>query len=237
KISLSLKTFEPIYNYDLLKKIVYSYIKKSSNLKIKLGTEVVGGKIDKGGTKSLVIVDLKGSKHTETFDYIINTTYAKHNRFSNWFEFPIKPVRIDLVEALIVKLPLPKISLAVMDGPFTNLVPTSKDNIFTLVHIKESILERYVPKSGIPHAKKRTKTMVNETLQKSQEWFPILGKAEVVDVRYVLRAVNANREHDDARPSDITYHGFGCWSILGGKIVNCVSTAKEIALEIKEHLV
>ena len=159
-----------------LKKCLFTY-QKTPNLKIKLSTEVVGGKIDKDGTKNLVVVDSKGNKHTEMFDYIINTTYANYNKFSKWFEFPIKPVRIDLVEALIVKLPLPKISLAVMDGPFTNLVPTSKDNIFTLVHIKESILERYVPKSGIPHTKKRTKTMVNETLQKSQEWFPILGKS------------------------------------------------------------
>lgn len=237
KISLSLKTFEPIYNYDLLKKIVYSHIKKSPNLKIRLSTEVLGGKIDKNGTKSLIVADSRDNKHTETFDYVINTTYANYNKFSKWFEFPIKPVRIDLVEALIVKLPLPRISLAVMDGPFTNLVPTSKDNIFTLVHIKESILERYVPKNGIPHTKKRKKTMVKETLQKSQEWFPVLEKAEVIDVRYVLRAVNANREHDDARPSDMAYHGFGCWSILGGKLVNCVSTAKEIALEIKGHLI
>jgi len=236
KISLSLKTFEPIYNYDLLKKIVYSYVKKSPDLKIKFNTEIMGGKIDKNGTKSLVIMDSNDNKHAEIFDYVINTTYANYNKFSKWFGFPIKPVRIDLVEALIVKLPLPKISLAVMDGPFTNLVPTSKNNIFTLVHIKESILERYVPKSGIPRAKKRSKTMVKETLQKSKEWFPILEKAEVVDVRYVLRAVNANREYDDARPSDVAYHGFGCWSILGGKIVNCVSTAKEIAIEIKKRL-
>ena len=234
KISLSLKTFEPIYNYDLLKKKIYSYIKKSTGLKIKFNNEAVNGKIGKDGTKSLIVADSNGNKHTEIFDYVINTTYANYNKFPKWFEFPIKPVRIDLVEALIVKLPLPKISLAVMDGPFTNLVPTSKDNIFTLVHIKESILERYVPISGIPHTKKRSKTMVKETLQKSKEWFPILEKAEVVDVRYVLRAVNANREHDDARPSDVTYHGFGCWSILGGKIVNCVSTAKKIATEIKK---
>ena len=72
--------------------------------------------------------------------------------------------------------------------------------------------------------------------KKAKSGFPFLEKAEVIDVRYVLRAVNANREHDDARPSDITYHGFGCWSILGGKIVNCVSTAKEITLEIKKQL-
>jgi predicted dehydrogenase len=236
KTSLCLKTFEPIYNYDALKKIVRSHIKKTPNLKINLSTEVANGKINADGTKSLTIRDANGSTHTETFDCVINATYANYNKFSNWFQFPIKPVRIDLVEALIVKLPLPKISLAVMDGPFTNLVPTSKKNIFTLVHIKESILERYVPKNGIPHTKERKTTMVNETIQKSKEWFPILEKAEVVEVRYVLRAVNANREHDDARPSDVTHQAFGCYSILGGKIVNCVSTAKEIAGEIKKQM-
>jgi len=144
---------------------------------------------------------------------------------------------IDLVEALIVKLPLPRISLAVMDGPFTNLVPTNKKNIFTLVHIKESMLERYVPKNGIPHGKKRTKTMIKETLHKSMEWLPILKEAEVVDVRYIHRAVNvSSRKKDDARPSDVTYHGFGTWSILGGKIVNSVTTAKEISNYIKKYL-
>ncbi|MFZ2621005.1 MAG: FAD-dependent oxidoreductase [Minisyncoccia bacterium] len=236
KISLSLKTFEPIYNYDRLKKLVEARIQKSHNLKIKFNSEVVSGKINPDGKKVLTFIDSKGNKNSKEFDYVINATYARHNKFSHWFDFPIKPVRIDLVETLIVKLPLPKISIAIMDGPFTNLVPTSKDGLFTLVHIKESMLERYVPKNGIPHGRKRTKTMIKETLNKSKEWIPILEKAEIVDVRYVHRAVNAYREHDDARPSDTTYYGFGCWSILGGKIVNSVKIAKEIELEIKHYL-
>lgn len=234
KVSMSLKTFEPIYNYDLLKQITNSLINKSINLKIKLKTEVVDGKINNIGEKVLTIIDSLNNRTEEKFDYVINATYAKYNNFCHWFNFPIKPVRIDLVEALIVKLPLPRISIAVMDGPFTNLVPTSKDGVFTLVHIKESMLERYVPENGLPHTEERKKTMIKETLEKSKEWIPILDKAEVLDVRYVHRAVNAYREHDDARPSDTTYHGFGCWSILGGKIVNSVSTAKEIAGEIKK---
>lgn len=234
KISISLKTFEPIYNYDILKKITDSQLKKSQNLNIKLNKEVIDGKIDKDGGKILTIIDSSGNKSLEKFDYVINATYANYNNFSRWFNFPIKPVRIDLVEALIVKLPLPRISIAVMDGPFTNLVPTSLDGVFTLVHIKESMLERYVPENGLPYDKERIKTKIKETLEKSKEWIPILDKAEVLEVRYVHRAVNACREHDDARPSDTTYHGFGCWSILGGKIVNSVSTAKEIANEIKK---
>lgn len=235
KISLSLKTFEPIYNYDLLKKIAKVHIKKSTNLTIKLNTEIIDGKIEANGDKTLSVSDQTGKKSFDTFDYVINATYAKYNNFSHWFNFPIKPVRIDLVEALIVKLPLPRISIAIMDGPFTNLVPTSKDGEFTLVHIKESMLERYVPENGLPSNTRTNKTMVNVTLEKSKEWIPILDKAEVLEVRYVHRAVNAYREYDDARPSDTTYHGFGCWSILGGKIVNSVTTAKEIANEIKKR--
>jgi len=237
KVSICLKTFEPIYDYDKLKAKVHHYIKKDKNITTKFSTEIIGGNINTDGTKTLLIKDSSGKKHKEVFDYVINSTYAQYNKFSHWFKFPIKPMSIDLVEALIVKLPLPRISLAVMDGPFTNLVPTNKKNIFTLVHIKESMLERYVPKNGIPHGKKRTKTMIKETLHKSMEWLPILKEAEVVDVRYIHRAVNvSSRKKDDARPSDVTYHGFGTWSILGGKIVNSVTTAKEISNYIKKYL-
>lgn len=236
KVSISVKTLEPIYNHERLKDLVHSYIKENKNIKIKLNTSVKNGLIETNGRKTITIIDSTGKITKQTFDYVINSTYANYNQFTKWFNFPLKPLRIDLVEALIVKLPIPKISLAIMDGPFTNLVPTSIDHLFTLVHIKESILERYVPSNGLPYNKKRTITKVKETLKKSAEWLPILKKAELIETRYVLRAVNANREHDDARPSDIIYHSFGCWSILGGKIVSSVSTAKKIAKEIKKNL-
>jgi D-amino-acid oxidase len=233
KISLSLKTLEPIYDYKKLKGLVNVYLKKSPFVKVRLNTEVVGGKIERNGKKLLITKYKKGNIKSESFDYVINATYAKYNQFSKWFNFPEKPVRIDLVEALIVKLPIPKISLAIMDGPFTNLVPTSDDSLFTLVHIKESILERYVPTKGLPISKKPKFSNIKRILEKSAEWLPILKYAEVKEIRYVWRAVNANREHDDARPSDLTHYAFGCWSILGGKIINSVTTAKEIASEIR----
>jgi len=232
KISISLKTLEPIYNYEILKQLVDSQLIKSPHLTMKLKTSIANGSIKPDGKKVLVSVNDKGEEDQETFDFVVNATYAMHNQLAHWLHFPIKPVRIDLVETLIVKLDMPKISIAIMDGPFTNLVPTQLDNLFTLVHIKESILERYVPSNGLPSSKKPKLSKVKETLKKSAEWLPILSSAEVQEVRYVFRAVNAYREHDDARPSDITAHGFGCWSILGGKIVNCVETSKEIAEEI-----
>jgi hypothetical protein len=110
--------------------------------------------------------------------------------------------------------------------------------MFTLVHIKESVLRRFVPKDGLVPKDiflKKPKSRVESILKKSAEWIPVSNDAQVLDVHYVLRGVNAYREHDDARTSDITAHGFGCFSVFGGKIIHAVSTAKKIAALIKEE--
>lgn len=234
-ISASLKTLEPIYDFDLLHTIINSYLFSNQNITLKLLTEIIGGTLEKDGRKTLIIKQ-DGKINYQSFDFVINVTYANLNKFAHWFYFPLKPLRLELVEALIVKVPIPKISFAFMDGPFTNMVPTSKDNLFTLVHIKHSILNRDVPKDGlIPDAWKHFRSQENCILEESKKWMPILEKAEVVEKRYVFRGVNAYREYDDARPSDIMYHGFGCWSILGGKIINSVFTAQKIGQEISDY--
>ncbi len=231
KIDCCIKTLEPIYDFDKLKEIVQRYLSSCKNVKIKFNHNVINASIEKSGKKKLTIK--RGNKiYEEEFDFIINTTYGNHNQLCNWLNFHIKPIRIDLVEALIIKLPIPKISLAVMDGPFTNLVPIKRSNTFTLVHIKESILQRYVSKNGLPDESVVPQSRAKEIVEKSKEWFPILNKAKIIESRFVFRAVNAYREFDDARPSDITNHGFGCWSILGGKIVNCVSATRKLAEEM-----
>jgi predicted dehydrogenase len=231
KIAACIKTLEPIYDFEKLKELVKKYLSSCGNVKVSFNAEVLGGKIEKDGMKTLTVREGK-TTHKKKFDFVINCTYGNYNNFSRWFSFPLKPIRIDLVEALIVKLPIPKISLAVMDGPFTNLVPIKNSNTFTLVHIEESIHQRYVPKDGLVKDQKFKQSRAKEIIKKSGEWFPILKEAELIESRNVHRAVNAYREHDDARPSDIYNHGFGCWSILGGKIVNCVDTSREIVEEI-----
>lgn len=234
KIAVSLKTWEPIYDYARLKSLIQHYLDREKNILVKFNHNVTSGKLLPDGKKELTIQP-DGAAYTETFDYCINVTYANHNVFPDWFGFPKKPVRVDLVEALIVRLPIPRISLAVMDGPFTNLVPTGEENIFTLVHIKESILKRFVPANGLIPPGLQVSSNAKNIIEKSREWFPVLEDAEYLESRYVFCCVNAYREYDDARPSDITRYGFGCFSILGGKILNCVSTAEEIAQEIKNY--
>ncbi|KKW24588.1 MAG: hypothetical protein UY74_C0018G0002 [Candidatus Kaiserbacteria bacterium GW2011_GWC2_52_8b] len=230
KISVTIKTYEPIYNYDKLKSITASLLKKKS-IKIRLNSEITHARIVQGGQKELTIKE--GVRvHRERFDYVINVTYARYNDFCSWLGFPKKAMRMDLVEVLWMKADIPKISLAIMDGAFTNIVPSGIDGVFTLVHIKESVLRRFVPKNGLVPKNvfsSSKNSNVDTILKRSIEWFPFVKDAKISKVHYVLRGVNAYREYDDARISDIAEQGFGCFSILGGKIINSVSIAKALA--------
>ena len=145
KLDICLKTLEPIYSYKNLKKIALNQIAFSKNIFTSFKSLITNMSINQDGTKILKIND----SISEEFDIVINATYANVNRLAHWLNFKKKEIRLDLVESLIVKLDIPMISLAVMDGPFTNLVPTGEKNIFTLVHISESILHRFVPHDGL----------------------------------------------------------------------------------------
>lgn len=234
KVTVSLKTFEPIYDFNRMKKITADLL-DASGVEMRFNSEIVGARIAEDGRIVLAVKDSSGNTAEEVFDYVVNATYARHNHFLKWLGFPIKPIRIDLVEVAWVRLDIPKISFAVMDGPFTNMVPTKEEGLFTLVHIKHSVRRRFVPKDGLvpPDIFREIGSPVTETvIRESAKWLPIVSEAELDSIHYVLRGVNAYREHDDMRTSDITEHGFGCYSILGGKIIHAVSIAREIARRI-----
>lgn len=230
KLELTLKTYEPIYDFPKLKDITRKTA-EDNGAKLLLRHEIIDASIDSEGMKVLSIKDPNGKIYKEKFDRVINVTYANHNRFCSWLNFPVKPIRLDLVEVTWVKLDLPKVSFAIMDGPFTNIVPTGMDNIFTLVHIDHSVRKRFVAMDGLIPEDIFTGVgapITEKIIKESAEWLPFVKDAEVMSVHYVIRGVNAYREHDDARTSDITQHGFGCYSILGGKIIHAVSVGKEI---------
>ncbi|OGX06654.1 MAG: hypothetical protein A2Z88_11615 [Omnitrophica WOR_2 bacterium GWA2_47_8] len=232
-VALSLKTSEGIYHYPTLKALIRSKLEKNANVSLKFLHQVVGAKILPDGKKELTV---RGKNvHRQKFDYVINATYANINAFMSWLSFPEKDLRIDLMELLVIRLPIPKMSITMMDGPFATFVTTGDDGLFTLGHVRESVHSTVMPKNGkIPKFSRRSNG--KNILQESIAWYPILKKAKVIDSRFVIRGINAYREHDDARPSDVISHGFGCWSILGGKVITCVSTARLIEKEINEGI-
>ena len=233
-IALSVKVPEPSYEHHKLKKITEERLKSSPNVKVFYKTPVIGVKHVENGQKMLTYIK-NTRKQKLFFDFIINATYANINLLTHWLKSNHHPIRVDLAEVLIIKLPIPPVSITVVDGPFATLMPTGNPNEFTLYHVKESILDRYVPEKGLIKRQKRLQSNKKAILKESTKLFPILKDAVIVETRIVHRGVQAHREHDDARVAELIDHGFGCWSILSGKILSSVSMGKRLAKILKSY--
>jgi len=232
-ISISLKTDEGVYDFYKLRAMIEERLSAANNTQTFTGATIVDAEILADGTKKLSI-ERNGKVETEIFDYLINATYSNRNLLSKWFSFPIEPLRFDLYELLIVRLPIKQICVTIIDGPFTSLVGMGDDNLFLLSHIHDSVLKSKVTIDGMPPDWGEIQSNSHNMLLSASKYIPVLKNAEIVESRYATRTVNAFARDFDARPSVITDHGFGCWSVMGGKIVTCVSNAREIATAIEK---
>ena len=59
-------------------------------------------------------------------------------------------------------------------------------------------------------------------------WFPILRRASYVSSMFVTLPVERGQMNTDGRPTLVTDHGYGCWSVLSGKIMTSVKAARQI---------
>jgi len=231
KVSLSLKTDEAVYDLPRLRHIVTERLRRNRDIAFHPATNVVSGVMTAEGSKRLTFVGPDGTRE-ESFDYLVNATYESRNLVSRWFGFPVEPLRFDLYELLVVRLPIPQVCVTVIDGPFTSLVGTGNEGEFLLSHIHLSVSRSVIPDDGMPPHWGERPTNRDSMLRHSARYLPILSKATQIESRWATRTVNAYARDFDARPTVITNHGFGCWSVLGGKIVTCVSNAREIAQEM-----
>ncbi|MFK8049371.1 MAG: FAD-dependent oxidoreductase [Halioglobus sp.] len=232
-ISISLKTDEGVYDFYKLRKMIEQRLANAANTQTFTSANILGAEILPDGTKQLSI-ERDGKVETEVFDYLINATYSNRNLLTKWFSFPVEPLRFDLYEMLVVRLPIEQICVTIIDGPFTSLVGMGYDNLFLLSHIHDSVLRSEVTADGMPPDWGHIQSNRHNMLLSASKYIPVLKEAEVVESRYATRAVNAYARDFDARPSVIRNHGFDCWSVMGGKIVTCVSNAREIATMIEK---
>jgi hypothetical protein len=134
---------------------------------------------------------------------------------------------------LVLELDLPRVSVTVLDGPFTSLLSMGRGNRFMLSHIHQSVLKSAVTTDGAPPAWGTFGSNRAGLVRHASRYIPAVARAPVVESRYGVRAVHAHSEDFDGRPTVVTDHGFGCWSVLGGKIITCVRNAREIAVKIR----
>ena len=227
RVSVCVRTDEAVYDLPRLRAVVTERLQRAA-VACRLRTVVTGAHIDALGRKHLTFEDPDGPGE-EAFDYVVNATYGGRNALAHWLGMPLEPLRFDLFEMLSMRLPVPRASITVLDGPFTTLVGTGPGNRFLLAHIHASVATSVIPDDGLPPVWPAVSSNRINILRHSARYLPVLAEATDVESVWVTRTVEAFARDFDARPTVVTAHGFGCWSVLGGKIVTCVVNAREIA--------
>mgnify|MGYP006167236159 CR=1 FL=1 len=103
---------------------------------------------------------------------------------------------------LMLEIPLPKISVTILDGPFTSMVSMGSDNMFTLSHIQHSVLATATPEDGLPPVWTNTASNRENLLLHGARYLPILREARYVGSRYGTRTVHALPEDVAQRLDD-----------------------------------
>jgi glycine/D-amino acid oxidase-like deaminating enzyme len=233
RIALCLLTDEAVVEIGKLSRLLMKRLGGHRHIDLKLGTGVCGGRLLPDGRKQLRLTQ---GEDPAPFDFVVNATYANQNRIAGWFGFPIRPLRFDYLELAVLAIPKARrFMMTILDGPFTSLTSMCRDDLFMLSHVHQSILSSQAPADGLPPAWGSLPSNVGNLIRHSLRYLPVLKSATYVESRRCVRTVRAYSEDFDGRPSVVTPHGFGCWSLLGGKIVTAVTNAKEVAGAIERE--
>ncbi|MFA6105020.1 MAG: FAD-dependent oxidoreductase [Patescibacteria group bacterium] len=232
-VETCVKTKEPVYNYSRLCKLASDKILSNPHIQVKTGNTVVGCEFSKvDDTKIVFVKTAQGDTYHDSFDFVINATYANHNQFCNWLGFAVPPIEFRLKELVVVELPKPKfLAVTVMDGPFVTLVPMGKEGRYTLGDVARSLHDVKISNDGPPWSKADIAGRVSRfpEMQENDPFFiPAIKDAKYIQSIYSILPIRPNSDATDERITSVTNHGRGCWSVFEGKIITCVTAAKTI---------
>lgn len=228
-ISICVKTPEQAYDPLILKNLVEKRFEKNK-IDHRLRNEVIAGKTN-GKVKTLTIRNGSEVYH-EDFDFVVSAIYSNFNKINEWFGFEKKTFQYDLMELIDVRLPIKeRIAAMIVDGDFSTFVPLQEKGVVRLGHSKHVFLKTLVTDDIDTDSliKENKITHKDKILSESAKYYPLLKNAKYLGSTFIVRVIKSNVQKTDERPSEVTSHGNGIYSIFGGKVITSVSTAKNLA--------
>lgn len=160
-----------------------------------------------------------------------------------------REIKLEIVEKPLVKLPVSfkNISHVVMDGDYFCFDPLLGSDYHLLGNVSEAIL--FTTYNSIKLAKLDYLSTINVGLSKSSftkirkfmsdinEYFPIGDDYKYIGSYFTIRAVLANSEYDDARPTIVERLDDNVWYLFSGKIPTCIDAADELAYKINSSII
>lgn len=235
-VSICIETAEGIYDLLRLKKLAKDKITEKGVI-LKLGCKVVGGEVDAVNEKKVLRVKTPEGEREEVFDYVVGAMYANHNLFGQWFKFPMPDIELRLKEVVIIKLPINKrVGVTIMDGPFSTIVPMAELGHWTLGDVPRSVHEKRITNGGVPwtlEEMENYKTRFEDMKIANRFYIPILTQAEYIKSMFTVLPILPDSDKTDRRLTTVHSYGYGCWSVFEGKIVTCVTAAKEVVKQLE----
>lgn len=226
-VDLCIKTEENLYSPFKLRRRLTREIEKSG-IEVRLGS----------------IFDWKQAKD---YDAVILCTYGANDMLLRQGGFdPMRRYRIQLVEKPVVQLPdsLRRQSLVVMDGPFCSMDPMDSGEYSVIGHVKEAVhymkedseivepefFEMLERSRGPGHISSRFEQMK----QAITYFLPDFEMAKHVHSHWAVRVVPGNVSSTDERPTEVTRHADGIFSVFSGKVASCVTVSDKLRAQAPE---
>jgi hypothetical protein len=231
RVAMTLKVPERAYNPYKLKSLCKEKL-KNSTVDLRVNSQL----IDRDESKNIFKIKNLNREYTESFDIAINATYANINKTNKILKVETIPRQYELFEMLQVRIPGELFGTMIMDGDFTSVIPMGEEGVYTITNAKECVLKRIVSDNfdgdveSFGEFKSNREGIMRETIKD----FPILKKAEFIKSMFIVKIVKANKDDTDERPSEVTEHGNGIYSVFAGKVITSVDVANKLKKIIEE---
>ena len=225
---LVVRVKENLFNDTRLKEICYQYL-RGYGVQLKLSQKAT-------------------SDILTEYDHVVVATYSTINDFlprDNQRDY-----QFELCEKPIVKMAekYKNKSVVIMDGPFMCIDPYGDTDYHVLGNVEHAIHDRYVSKLPKKDLLKKYKDILNKGIiidpkqtnisefkRTGEKFFPRMSDLEHIGSMFTHRVVLPNREHDDARPTELERVSRNLSVIFSGKIGTCVDVADQLVKELSEE--
>ena len=198
-IDLSIRTDEPVFDYDMLTSYVREYIK---GIDIKFNTTFDG--------------------NIDDCDYLINASYANINKVHKLLGIPDIKLKFQDVIVPYFEMKSSPFGVTIMDGPFCSVLPKGyNDNTFLLYNVEHSVRYDSDPRMT-------PDDRVNKIYQESEKYLPFLSSVKKLDYWRTTRALPIN-DNDERLSEIFTFEEHPkVISVLSGKVSTCHTIGQEI---------
>jgi glycine/D-amino acid oxidase-like deaminating enzyme len=208
---------------------------EEAGIPIRYGTRVLSAQRHHNGT---VVAGLSDGSEWPV-ELVINATYSGLNLLTQGSELPVIPLKHELAEMALIRLPeeLDGLSVTMMCGPFFSFMPYPSRGLTTLSHVRYTPHLQWFekPETSPRDPYERFDQLVKNThyqymVTDAARYIPALSKAEYVDSLWEVKTLLPQTEVDDGRP--ILFRRDPAMPevihVMGGKIDNIFDVEDEL---------